>query len=352
MTLRLGKPGWHHRRRPRSWGIEPVAVLLAISIGTASCGGAGSNTEPDAGSSRSAHASRGTTADAKQHKKQHEAKPAKHTHPTAVATKPVDRVQQQGGRRAVVVLAALPIKGRAPMTGYSREQFGPAWTDDNNDPLGHNGCDTRNDILRRDLTAKKLDPTTSGCVVESGILRDPYTSRTIHFRRGETTSLAVQIDHVVALGDAWQTGAQRWSLQTRTDLANDPLELLAVDGPTNESKGDGDAATWLPPNGTYRCSYVARQIAVKARYRLWVTQAEHDAMARVLKKCPGQKVPHEAKPATLTRSTKPIKHRKPTHVYYANCTEAEAAGAAPLHRGHPGYRPELDGDGDGVACEG
>ena len=142
--------------------------------------------------------------------------------------------------------------------------------------------------------------------------------------------------------------------QTRTDLANDPIELLAVDGPTNGSKGDGDAATWLPPNRSYRCSYVARQIAVKARYRLWVTRAEHDAMARTLTKCPGQKVPHEAKPATLTRTSKPTRHpsTQPAHVFYANCTEAEAAGAAPLHRGQPGYRPDLDGDGDGVACEG
>ena len=85
-----------------------------------------------------------------------------------------------------------------------------------------------------------------------------------------------------------------------------------MDGPTNESKSDGDAATWLPPNTAYRCSYVARQIAVKARYRLWVTRAEHDAMARALAKCPGQKVPQEAKPATLTRTTEPTTHTKQT----------------------------------------
>jgi hypothetical protein len=272
--------------------------------------------------------------------------------PPLVTTKRVDRLQQHGSRRAVVVLRTLPVKGRAPMTGYSREQFGPAWTDDNNDPLGHNGCDTRNDILRRDLVSTRLEPATGGCVVETGVLRDPYTSHAIHFRRGEVTSLAVQIDHVVALGDAWQTGAQRWSLQTRTDLANDPLELLAVDGPTNEAKGDGDAATWLPPNAAYRCSYVARQIAVKARYRLWVTPAEHDAMARVLGSCPGQKVPREATAPTLVAAGKNTKPSASSHVYYANCTAAEAAGAAPIYRGQPGYRPELDGDGDGVACEG
>ena len=280
------RSGWHPNwRRRRTRSVAPVVVLLAIAIGTGSCGGGGSGNEPHAGT-------------------------AKHTAPPKVATKPVDRFQQHDGRRAVAVLAALPTKGRAPMTGYSRAQFGPAWTDDNNAPLGHNGCDTRNDILRRDLRAEKLAPATGGCLVESGLLRDPYTSRTIHFRRGETTSRAVQIDHVVALGDAWQKGAQRWSLETRTDLANDPLELLAVDGPTNESKSDRDAATWLLPNTAYRCSYVARQIAVKARYRLWVTRAEHDAMARTLAKCPGQKVPREAKPATLTTTTEHTTHTK------------------------------------------
>jgi hypothetical protein len=111
--------------------------------------------------------------------------------------------------------------------------------------------------------------------------------------RGETTSTAVQIDHVVALGDAWQKGAQQLSDSERVDLANDPLELLAVDGPTNEAKGDGDAATWLPPNKSFRCSYVARQIAVSAKYHLWVTAAEKDAMTAVLGSCPGELAPTE-----------------------------------------------------------
>jgi hypothetical protein len=109
--------------------------------------------------------------------------------------------------------------------------------------------------------------------------------------RGQTTSDAVQIDHVVALANAWQTGAQQLTATTREQLANDPLELLAVDGPTNQAKGDGDAATWLPPNKTYRCAYAARQIAVKAKYALWVTPAEHDALTRILTTCPDQPLP-------------------------------------------------------------
>ena len=136
---------------------------------------------------------------------------------------------------------------------------------------GHNGCDTRNDILRRDLTDIVIKPGTHGCTVASGVLHDPYTNTFITFTRGVTTSAAVQIDHVVALGDAWQTGAQQLSLAVRTNMANDPLELLAVSGPTNEQKGDADAASWLPPNKAFRCSYVAIQVAVKIRYHLWVT---------------------------------------------------------------------------------
>ena len=197
---------------------------------------------------------------------------------------------------ALIALARLPVKGRAPRTGYDRAAFGQAWTDDNDDQFGHNGCDTRNDILRRDLRDLTLKPGTHGCVVLRGVLDDPYTGRTIDFVRGERTSFAVQIDHVVALSDAWQKGAQYWSARKRVDLANDPLELLAVDGPTNEAKGDGDAATWLPPNRSFRCAYVARQIAIKAKYGIWVTAAERDAMVRVLARCPQQRLPGAGSP--------------------------------------------------------
>ena len=141
------------------------------------------------------------------------------------------------------------MKGRAPKTGYSRAQFGPAWTDDVTVADGHNGCDTRNDILRRDLTDRVIKPGTRGCVVASGVLHDPYTGTAIVFTRGQGTSRAVQIDHVVALGDAWQTGAQRLSLPVRTDFANDPLNLLAVSGAANEKR-----ATPTRPAGSRRTS--------------------------------------------------------------------------------------------------
>lgn len=191
--------------------------------------------------------------------------------------------QVQSGDLASAALTRLAIKGRAPKTGYTREQFGNGWA-------MVNGCDMREHILARDMTGVILRSETD-CTVLSGSLNDPYTGKVISFVRGPDTSSAIQIDHVVALGDAWQKGAQQFAQTAREQLYNDPLELLAVDGPTNQQKGDGDAATWLPPNKAYRCRYVARQIAVKLKYNLWVTQAEHDAMKRLLDTCPTQMLP-------------------------------------------------------------
>lgn len=207
--------------------------------------------------------------------------------PTVPAAAPLD--QGTASDAALAVLATLPVKGRAPKTGYSRDQFGQTWAD-----VDGNGCDTRNDMLRRDLSAIALKPGTRDCIVLSGVLGDPYTATFINFLRGTSTSTAVQIDHVVALSDAWQKGAQQLSADQRLAFANDPLNLLAVDGRTNLQKSDGDAATWLPPNKAFRCSYVARQISVKSRYALWVTPAERDAMARVLGDCPEAQAPKAA----------------------------------------------------------
>ena len=172
-------------------------------------------------------------------------------------------------------LEGIDIKGRAPKTGYEREQFGNGWSNDL-------GCDTRNQILTRDLKSVVLN---EDCKVVSGTLHDPYTGKIIQFLRGETTSDDVQIDHVVALSNAWQTGAQQLSYARRVIFANDPLNLLAVDGTANEQKSDGDAATWLPPNKPFRCQYIKRQIAVKLKYSLWATKAEYDAMSRIISGC-------------------------------------------------------------------
>lgn len=184
-------------------------------------------------------------------------------------------------RLALNALNELKIKGRAPKTNYDRSQFGNGWG-------SRDGCDTRNIVLNRDLERVVVG---DGCRVISGILADPYTGRTIQFQRGAGTSSDIQIDHVVALSDAWQKGAQYLTAERRETLANDPLELLAVDGSANQQKSGSDAATWLPSNKVFRCQYVARQISVKAKYNLWVTQAEYDAIKTVLSRCPGQVLP-------------------------------------------------------------
>jgi len=183
---------------------------------------------------------------------------------------------------AIDELKKLEIKGRAPKTGYARDQFGNGWAK-------WQKCDTRQRILARDLTDVKLD--SNGCTVLSGVLNDPYTGKIIEFKRGPGTSSMVQIDHVVALSDAWQKGAQSWDANTREIFANDDLELLAVEGRANQEKSDGDAATWLPKNKLFRCQYIARQIAVKVKYSLWTTEAEHDTMSRILDTCPEQRLP-------------------------------------------------------------
>ena len=189
-------------------------------------------------------------------------------------------------KTAVAVLETLAVKGRAPKTGYERSQYGPTWSD-----VDRNGCDTRNDILYRDLTSKTFKSGTQNCVVLTGILSDPYSGEKISFVRGVGSSMDVQIDHVVALSNAWQTGAFKLSYDKRLALANDPMNLLAVKGRLNSQKGDGDAATWLPPRKDIRCAYVAQQIVVKAKYQLWVTSAEKAAMVALLAKCPGFKAP-------------------------------------------------------------
>jgi Protein of unknown function (DUF1524) len=248
-TDRLPKP---ISRRARAGGI--AALALTVTAGCASLPSVTSATPP-AATTTAAPAPAGTTSAG-----------------TVPAGSPT-------AAKALAAAGTLRIRPAAAMAGYRRDQFGPAWAD-----VDHNGCDTRDDILNRDLTAKQWRTGTHQCVVIAGILHDPYTGRTIHFTKAHAT--AVQIDHVVPLGDAWQTGAASWSDARRKQFANDPENLLAVDGPANEAKGDDDTSEWLPPNTASRCSYVARQVTVKARYGLWVTATEQRAIHAVLAQCP------------------------------------------------------------------
>jgi hypothetical protein len=187
-----------------------------------------------------------------------------------------------GPGTALALLETLEVKDKGAAGDYQRSAFGEAWLD-----ADANGCDTRNDVLRRDLQEVTL-VQDSLCVVASGTFTEPYTGQETTFQRGKDSSGAVQIDHVVALGNAWETGAAALTGRQRESLANDPLNLLAADGPANQDKSDADAATWLPASKKFRCHYVARQISVKAAYRLWVTAAEKAAMQRVLGPCPHQ----------------------------------------------------------------
>lgn len=181
---------------------------------------------------------------------------------------------------ASTVLEKLEIKGRAPKTGYNREEFYSGW------PLIE-GCNLRQRILKREL-GDSATLANDNCTVQSGEFNEPYTGNHMTFTEKSELSTGLQIDHVVALSDAWQKGAQYMAKETRYEIATDPLNLLAVDSKANQGKSDGDAATWLPPNKSFRCTYVARQVSVKYKYNLWVTQAEHDAIANVLNTCPSE----------------------------------------------------------------
>ncbi|MFC0674225.1 excalibur calcium-binding domain-containing protein [Brachybacterium hainanense] len=299
--------------------------------------------------------------------------------PSALTTAPEDAVSPTptaDPSTALGALSALPVQERGSKTGYDRDSFG--WRQD----VDRNGCDTRNDVLRRDLHDIILKRDTQGCVVLTGVLSpSPYSGAEVAFDRDNG---AIDIDHVVALSDAWQSGASTWDKATRQQFANDPLNLLAVESELNRQKGDGDAATWLPPSTGHRCEYVALQIAVKAKYGLWVKPAEREAIERVLSTCEGQPAvtaalawpapgegdgareepapPTEAPPTEAPTTEAPTTEAaapetttaEPTTeapVSYASCEEVRAAGKAPIRDGDPGFRAAFDGDGDGVGCE-
>jgi len=243
----------------------------------------------------------------------------------------------------------MPIKGRAPRTGYDRDMWA-VWS-----AYAASGCNARQATLARDMR----DVQQVGCEVVGGRLIDPYTGAAIVIPAADPQ---IDIDHVVSLSDAWQKGAAAWSSDRMQQFASDPLNLLAVSSSANRSKSDGDAATWLPSNTSYRCGLVARQIAVKAEYGLWVTSAEHDAMARVLSSCPNQALPTRGDGAGPVAAalgnapaSAPVAAPGPPGLdpRYPTCKAARVAGLAGNYaRGQDAeYEWYRDADGDGVACE-
>lgn len=205
------------------------------------------------------------------------------TSPESYEEVPAESWSSNGsGMLATEALEELAVKGRAPKTGYTREEFYSGWPT-------IEGCSLRQRILKREL-GETATLAEDQCAVTQGEFDEPYTGSHLVFYSREEISDGLQIDHVVALSDAWQKGAQYLSAEVRFEIATDPLNLLAVDASANQQKSDGDAATWLPKNKSFRCEYVARQIAVKRKYGLWVTEAEKAAMARVLTACPQERI--------------------------------------------------------------
>jgi uncharacterized protein DUF1524 len=206
-----------------------------------------------------------------------------HRRPAASPPAAVPEVGTSSYGQARAQARRLPVTGWQARTDFARYRFGEAWSDDVDVEFGHNGCNTRDDILRRDLADLAVRPGT--CFAQSGTLHDPYTGASIAFVRGAATSDAVQIDHVVSLSDAWYEGAGDWDDQRRRDFANDPRNLLAVDGKANFDKAFRDVAGWLPPNAGFRCEFVERVVAVKSAYGLSVSAKEKRAIVSILEGC-------------------------------------------------------------------
>ncbi len=180
------------------------------------------------------------------------------------------------------LIESLRTKGRGPRTGYERDAFGYAWMDTADGvPLARNGCDTRNDLLRRDGEDLRFREG-SDCVVISMTLDDPYTGTTIEWRKQQAAE--VQIDHVVPLSYAWQMGVSRWTEGKREQLANDPLNLIPVEGRANSAKSDSGPASWLPPSKRIRCAYAVRFAQVAEKYEMPVTAPDKETM---LQQCGG-----------------------------------------------------------------
>lgn len=186
-----------------------------------------------------------------------------------------------------VLAGVAEIPARIRSHDYRRDAFGESWSDDTTAPGGHNGCDTRNDILDRDLSEKtyvaiKRCPTA----VATGTLLDPYTSTVVAFTRGNQIGAAVQIDHIVPLALAWDLGARGWPEDLRSRFANDPANLLAVDGQANQDKGDKEPALWMPPNVAFHCQYAMQFIAVLRGYGLPVDAPSAPVLRDAAATCP------------------------------------------------------------------
>lgn len=186
-------------------------------------------------------------------------------------------------------VSGLQVAERASVPGYQRGcgphqacVFGPAWSDDVDVAGGHDGCDTRSDQLARQLQQVQIKPGTHGCVVQRGVLHDPYTGITVAYDRSVNGD-QVQLDHVYPLAAAWDHGAANWSSGQRRNFANDPDNLIVTLARVNQSKGDRTPGEWMPPQG--QCRYAAAYATVAARYALTVSAADDRALQLALQAC-------------------------------------------------------------------
>lgn len=265
---------------------------------------------------------------------------------TLVGAPPAEAANRQP---ALKVLSSLPVSSEVD-SGYSRELF-RHWID-----AGGDGCDTREEVL----IAERISGSVVGCRVVGGRWRSLYDGAVT------SNSSSFDVDHMVPLKEAWDSGAWRWSAVTREDFANDlgyAHSLIAVSASSNRSKSDRDPTEWLPALG--RCAYAKYWIGVKYRWRLSVNPAEKSTLARVLAGCP----PLMVLPALATRTENPNAQTPGStgsggglasggdsggqlDPRFDTCGEANAAGYGPYSRGQdPEYRWYIDRDSDGVACE-
>ena len=246
----------------------PLLALVAVAWMFGSCGDTGSpvpaqssNTSPSVLPSETAIVTP-TTSD----------QPTPATTPTSPTTEASSAPSNVSN--ALQVAQGLQVRGKAAATNYSRDAFGSAWRD-----VDKNGCDTRNDILQRDFTTVVFKAGTGDCKVIGGTWTDPYSNESYTFSEAPS---GAQIDHVVALKNAWQMGADLWSDQMRVEFANDPVNLRVTIASLNQQKSDSNAASWLPPYKPGRCFFIATQVAVKAKWELFVTTSEKEVFLDIL----------------------------------------------------------------------
>ncbi len=297
-------PGWHRAwRRFRSWPavvqLAVVALLVAVVVSLAN-GAEPSSTgtdqaapvdSPSIAAQQTSTTPASTLVRAPTSTSPPGTPPPTTTLPPAPPTTgvPAPRVEPPpsapgAGSAALATLNSLPVGTKDTSHPYDRTgDFGPAWTDDNDDLYGHNGCGTRDDILQHALTNITFRPGTHNCVVVSGTLQDPYSGTSMPFEKAHASK--IQIDHLVPLHAAWQLGAWQWSQEQRVNYANDPTVLIAVSGSLNEQKGDDLADEWLPPNTAFHCTYAERTVAIHGAYALPVTAGEKAALVRILQGC-------------------------------------------------------------------